>query len=225
MSHDDFDFDAAPGLPTKLPKGEILLWQGAPDWRALAVRVFHIRKLALYFTALVIWTVGYALLEGAEANLLMALWPIPAALAAIGVMVVLAWLTARNTIYTITSQRIVIRFGIALPMTINLPFTVVGSAALKELGGGAGDITIETIGTDQIAYMVLWPHVRPWKFAKVQPSLRCVPEAPRIARLLSNALIAAIGPSEAATSGAAAQSKPVRVVKSGDSSLPTPATA
>jgi len=218
MSHDDFDFDAAPGLPTKLPKGEILLWQGAPDWSALAVRVFHIRKLAAYFSVLVIWTVGYALMEGGDGDILMALWPIPAALAAIGVMVVLAWLTARNTIYTITTRRIVIRFGVALPMTINLPFTVVGSAALKEYGGGVGDISIETTGSDQIAYLVLWPHVRPWKIAKVQPTLRCVPEAPRIARLLSNALIAAVGPSTA---------KPQATVETagGDSRMPTPITA
>ncbi|MFY7960978.1 MAG: photosynthetic complex putative assembly protein PuhB [Elsteraceae bacterium] len=218
MSHDDFDFDAAPGLPTKLPKGEILLWQGAPDWRALAVRVFHIRKLALYFMALVVWTVGHALAEGADVALLMAFWPVPAALAAIGAMVVLAWLTARNTIYTITSRRIVIRFGVALPMTINLPFAVVGSAALKELGGGTGDISIETIGSDQIAYLVLWPHVRPWKIAKVQPTLRCVPEAPRIARLLSNALAAAIGPSTAKPS-----TKPATA--EGEQRLPTPMTA
>jgi hypothetical protein len=220
MSHDDFDFDAAPGLPTKLPKGEILLWQGAPDWRALAVRVFHVRKLALYFSVLLIWTVGDGLLAGADADLLMAFWPVPAALAAIGVMAALAWLTARSTIYTITSRRIVIRFGMALPMTINLPFTVVGSAALKESGGGIGDISIETIGNDQIAYLVLWPHVRPWRFAKVQPSLRCVPDSPRIARLLSNALVAAIGPS-----GSQAQSKPAAAEGRDDARLPSPITA
>jgi hypothetical protein len=218
MSHDDFDFDAAPGLPTKLPKGEILLWQGAPSWRALATRVFHIRKLALYFGALVLWTVGSAVAEGAEGDLLMALWPIPAAAAAIGAMTLLAWLTARCTIYTITSRRIVIRFGVALPMTINLPFAVVGSAALKELGGGVGDISIETIGSDQVAYLVLWPHVRPWKIAKVQPTLRCVPDAPRIARLLSNALAAAIGPS-------AARPAPKIVRVEGDGRAPAPMTA
>jgi hypothetical protein len=195
MSHDDFDFDAAPGLPTKLPKGETLLWQGAPDWRSLAVRVFHIRKLAFYFSALVVWTVGSALANGAEDGLLIAFWPVPAALAAMGTMVVLAWLTARSTIYSITTQRLVIRFGVALPMTINLPFKVIGSAALKDHGGGTGDISIETLGSDNIAYLVLWPHVRPWQIAKVQPTLRCVPEAGRIARLLSNALAAAVGPS------------------------------
>jgi len=193
--HDDFDFDAAPGLPTKLPKGETLLWQGAPDWRSLAVRAFHLRKLGLYFAALVVWTVTAALLDGAEGGLITALWPIPAALAALGIMALLAWLTARATIYSITTARVVIRFGVALPMTINLPFRVVGAAALKEHGDGSGDISLDLTGTDRIAYLLLWPHVRPWRVSRAQPTLRCVPESARIARMLSNALAVSAGAS------------------------------
>jgi hypothetical protein len=34
---------------------------------------------------------------------------------------------------------------------------------------------------------VCWPHVRPWRFAKTQPALRCIPEAERVARLLAEA--------------------------------------
>jgi hypothetical protein len=29
--------------------GEHVVWQGAPDWRSLAVHAFHVRKIALYF--------------------------------------------------------------------------------------------------------------------------------------------------------------------------------
>ena len=192
--HDDFDFDAAPGLPTALPKGETLLWQGAPDWRALAIHAFHLRKLAVYFAVLVVWTVGAALLDGAEGGLLIALWPIPAAIAALSVMALLAYLTARATIYTITSQRVVIRFGVALPMTINLPYKQIGTASMKQHGGAVGDISLELMGDDRIAYLILWPHIRPWKFARAQPTLRCIPDVDRIARMLSTALATAVGP-------------------------------
>lgn len=192
--HDDFDFDAAPGLPTALPKGETLLWQGAPDWRTLAVHAFHIRKLALYFGVLIVWTVTSALMEGADSGVMLALWPIPAAIAALSVMALLAYLTAKATIYTITTRRVVIRFGVALPMTINLPYRVVGSAGMKLHAGGTGDISLDLMGNDRIAYLILWPHVRPWKFARSQPTLRCIPDAVRISRLLSNALAAAVGP-------------------------------
>ena len=34
--HDDFDFEPVRGLPQLLPKGERMLWQGAPRWQDLA---------------------------------------------------------------------------------------------------------------------------------------------------------------------------------------------
>ena len=50
--HHEHEFEAAPGLPERLPAGERILWQGAPDWRALALHAFHVRKLAIYFAAM-----------------------------------------------------------------------------------------------------------------------------------------------------------------------------
>ena len=47
--HHEHEFEAAPGLPEPLPRGERLLWQGRPDWRQLALHAFHVRKLAFYF--------------------------------------------------------------------------------------------------------------------------------------------------------------------------------
>ena len=44
---------------------------------------------------------------------------------AIGIALVFAWASARTTVYTITNRRVVMRFGIALPMTLNLPFTLI----------------------------------------------------------------------------------------------------
>ena len=45
----EHEFEAQYGLPERLPAGERLLWQGAPAWRELARRAFHLDKLALYF--------------------------------------------------------------------------------------------------------------------------------------------------------------------------------
>jgi hypothetical protein len=37
------------GLPERLPAGEHILWQGSPDFRTVALRIFHLRKVALYW--------------------------------------------------------------------------------------------------------------------------------------------------------------------------------
>ena len=39
-NHDDFAFEPVRGLPAELPRGERLIWQGAPDWRLLAIQAF-----------------------------------------------------------------------------------------------------------------------------------------------------------------------------------------
>ena len=44
--------EAIPGLPEHLPAGEYVYWQGAPDWKDLAIHGSHARKLALYFALL-----------------------------------------------------------------------------------------------------------------------------------------------------------------------------
>ena len=50
----EHEFEAELGLPEPLPAGERLLWQGAPDWRVLARRVFHLQALTIYFSAIVL---------------------------------------------------------------------------------------------------------------------------------------------------------------------------
>ena len=40
------------GLPEPLPQGERILWQGSPDFAALARSAFHVRMLAVYFLVL-----------------------------------------------------------------------------------------------------------------------------------------------------------------------------
>jgi hypothetical protein len=46
---------------------------------------------------------------------------------------------------------------------------------------------------DKIAYFHLWPHARPWRLAKPEPMMRCVPDAKQVAALLTGAWMTSTG--------------------------------
>lgn len=179
-----------PGLPEELPAGERVLWRGGPDWKSLAMHVFHVRAVAIYFAIVLAWKVYGALAagEGAAAAASTGVLVVMAGVAALGLLCLFAWLIARSTIYTVTSERVVIRAGVALPKAINIPFAVIGSASLRARPGGDGDIPLQTTGDNRAAYLHLWPHARPWRLARAEPMLRGVPDAARCAQILGAAL-------------------------------------
>jgi hypothetical protein len=117
------------GLPERLPANEKILWQGSPDARVLARSAFHIRKLALYFVALVAINAASVVTDGATAmDVLLALvWPAGLSALALGGVWTLAWLTARTAVYTVTDRRVVMRIGIVLTLTFNLPLRRIAS--------------------------------------------------------------------------------------------------
>jgi hypothetical protein len=180
------------GLPETLPAGERVLWRGAPAWRSLAREVFHVRLLAAYFTAILASRVLWVLHSGSslEQALVSALWLLPLGVAAIGLLSLLAWLTGRTTAYTVTDRRVVMRIGVALPMTVNIPFRIIDAAGLKIHADGSGDIPLTLSGNDRIAYVHLWPHVRPWHFTRTEPMLRAVPDAAEVGGIIARALAA-----------------------------------
>lgn len=187
---DEFDHEPIPGLPGRLPAGETLLWQGAPKWRSLAIRVFHARKIAIYCGLLLAWRLIADLMGGASlgATLQGLLWILPIAGAAVGLPTLLGWLYARSTMFSITNRRVVMRFGVALPMAINLPFSQIASAGLKTYRDGTGDIPLALAGSDKIAYIHLWPFARPWRLARPEPMLRAISAPDAAARTLAKAL-------------------------------------
>lgn len=189
----DYDFEPVRGLPALLPKGETLLWQGHPAWRSLAVHAFHVRKVIVYFVLLAVWSVASAWADGNSLGTALSsvVWVAPMALAAVALLSALAWLSARTTVYSITSKRIVMRIGIALPITINVPFRAVESVGLKRHADGSGDIPAALPKGYRLAFLVLWPHARPWRIRNPQPMLRAVPDVERVARLLVDAISAA----------------------------------
>jgi hypothetical protein len=186
MSHDDFEFEPVRGLPAVLPEGERMTWQGAPDALGLAIRAFHVRKVAVYFLLLMVWRFGSTKMDGQDfgAAFGYALGVLPLALAAIGVLSLIAWGYARTTVYTLTSKRLVMRSGIALPITLNLPFNKVTAVSVKHHADGSGDIALKVQNDERIAALLVWPHMRPWSWNHPQPMLRSVPDAVAVEKIL-----------------------------------------
>ncbi len=185
------------GLPEPLPADERLLWQGAPDWRTLACSAFHAKKLVVYFGIIFLLRATTILSGGGSvsAAMMAVLWLVPLAVAAIGMLVLMAWLTSRTTVYTITNKRVILHIGVVLDLTLNLPFDGIEQAGLKTANNGMGDIPIQLKAPNKIAYVHLWPHARPWRFARPEPMLRAIPDAAQVGSLLAHAVAEHVGDS------------------------------
>lgn len=193
MTHNDYEKEPVRGLPARLPQGEHIVWQGAPDRARFLQSVLHVRKIALYFGVLIAWRIGAGLYDGsALTNIaITALW-----LSLLGAIVLgLIWWYARSvertSVYTITNKRVVMRFGVALPITFNYPFSQIVSAGVQRLHGGSGTIVLSLKEHTKISWMVLWPHARPWKLAKPQPAIRLINDVDSVAQVLAESLSAA----------------------------------
>lgn len=191
----EHEFEAAYGLPEPLPKGETILWQGAPDFADMAVRVFHLKKAVVYFAILMVVRGSYLYSLNQPLMTVLAGVLIVAALGltAMAALAMLAWLTARTTAYTLTDKRLVMRIGVVLTLTFNLPFKRIETAGLQLTAKGFGDMPLVLSGGDRIGWLNLWPHVRPWQVAQPQPMLRCVPNAQAVAATFQKAWSAARG--------------------------------
>lgn len=191
--HDDFAFDALPGLPERPPQGEMILWQGRPDAWALARDAYRIRWIAGYFALIVLWRAASGFSDGGPPMAVaMGLPYLMLGVLGLGIVFGLAWVQARATTYTLTTARVVLRIGAALPVTFNLPFVQIGAANLDLRRDGTGTIALDTLGETRISVLVAWPHLRPGHWSKTQPALRSIPDAARIARLFSEAAEARI---------------------------------
>lgn len=180
------------GLPERLPAGEHMLWQGAPDWRALARHGFRLRMFAAYFGVLLAWY-GFSLLTdpaGTPAPEQSVLPLVGSAVVALGLIAGFAWITSKTTVYTITTRRVVMRFGIALPMTWNIPFARISNVDLKLFASGAGELVITPMADDKFSYLTMWPHAQPWQLRNPRPNLRCIGAAGQVAQTLAQALVA-----------------------------------
>ncbi len=202
----EYENEPVPGLPGLLPKGETIIWQGAPNWRVLARTAFHTRTVAVYFAGLTVFALGAAVWRGIQAPSDLAGVGITVGGAVVGVALLhlLAWAVARTTIYTLTDRRIVLRFGVALPKCINLPLNIIGNVDLRHRPEGTGDLAMKLTSEQRLGYAALWPHARAWHYSNPQPMMRAVPDVDAVATLLARACLSIqtngrVVPIEAAT--------------------------
>lgn len=204
MPHDDFQVEPVKGLPETPPDGEEILWQGKPDWWALSKESLNLLWVAGYFVFLAGWRF-VAVVDLMPLG--QAIWASVPFLFLGGIvcllLVAIAWAQAHYTVYTVTNRRVAMRIGAALTVTLNLPYTQIGSANLDLRKGGTGTIAFDLLGDTRISYLVCWPHVRPWKISPTQPALRCIPEAEKIAAMISDAAEARVSMPQVERQGAA----------------------
>lgn len=189
----EHEFEAQFGLPERLPAGEHILWQGQPQVGLVARRVFHLPLVAAYFGLLLAWHMASSLHDGlAWHEALRAAYPLMwVAGTALVIFTALARLTAQTTAYTLTNQRVVMRIGIVLTVTYNLPLRCIDAAHWLPLGSGRGEIALALTGDTRIAFLHLWPHARPWHLRRPQPMLRGLADGEAVSALLAQTWSAA----------------------------------
>jgi hypothetical protein len=178
------------GLPEKLPQGERILWQGSPCWTTMLRHAFHARFVAAYFAAIILWvTVGSLAADGKATTVALTAAELTGvALVPILLAALYCWGVQRSTIYTITNKRVVMSFGLALPMSVNLPFSRIEAAGLRHHAQGAGDIPLRLMPGERTALFMVWPHARPWYITRPEPMLRCIRRVDEAAGVLARAL-------------------------------------
>ncbi len=183
----EHDFEPVRGLPGVPPQGEVVLWQGSPNWRVLARHGLRLRGLALYFTALLGWfAIAHAAGFDVAAARRLAQFAGLAGVA-LALVALFAYLVGRTTVYTVTNRRVAIRFGVALSMTLNLPLAQIEAADMRANRDGSGDVALRLTPDTKIAYLLLWPHARPWRMSPAEPMLRAVQNVAALSAALCRA--------------------------------------
>ncbi len=210
--HDEEEGGGEPvrGLPEALPEDERILWQGQPGFIAFAIHVFHVRLVAAYFLIATSWRIARLSSEGAPGAAMteVAITSAMAAAGAFALLFLLAWSMARASVYTITSKRIVLRWGVAIRKYVNLPFGQLAAADFRTYGRGKGDVALTLANGKGLGYLKLWPHVRPFRYRRPQPSLRGLADVETVSGLLRSA-IAAAAPGQITLPAARPAMKPV----------------
>jgi hypothetical protein len=86
---------------------------------------------------------------------------------------------------------------------MNIPLSRITNAALKIHRDGSGDIPLGVADGKRVSYLLLWPHIRPWRLRAPEPMLCALPDAAIVAARLSEALGGQPAPAAAALSASA----------------------
>lgn len=179
------------GVNEPLPPGERVLWEGSPDARALARHLFFVRPLAAYLAVMVLWWVG---VNRGQAGTGQFWATLGTQLLLSGGLLLGAWWFARaianGTTYAITDRRLVMRFGVVFPLTINVPLHYVQGASARQYADRTGQIAVQLSAKEKLAWIVLFPHVRPWRFDNPEPLLRGLTDPVKVGEILREAVLA-----------------------------------
>jgi Bacterial PH domain len=186
----EFHHEPLRGLPGGLPAGERILWQGSPRWQSLARRAYGVRLIAAYFLVLLASRAVGDLASGQATGAVLADLGLPALLmtGALALLSAIAFLAARAAVYTVTNRRIAIRSGIALQLTLNVPFARIDGASLRRYAEGTGDIPLTLSRGERVGYLINWPHMRPWRLTRTEPMLRCIERPDEVGAIIANAM-------------------------------------
>ncbi len=176
--------------PSPQPAAPIVTWRGRPAWRACLVRIWRAPWVAIYFALLLADAARVALTSPSKSDLLGGAALLAIAIGVLGLLTVLAWLTARTTTYIISDRHVEMHFGIGIQAKLVIPFGAIEHVAIRVHGDQTGDIALRLIKGQRVLYPKLWPHARPWRWFRAEPMLRCVPRAGVVGTLLSRAVAA-----------------------------------
>jgi hypothetical protein len=204
------------GEVSRLPAGERVLWQGAPDRRALA-RFLLRERWVLGF-------VGFSFAIGAADAMQHPTAAIPRligvatlslilALIAVVSIRLFAWRLAETSSYVITDKRVYFNIGIVLRADANVPYSIVEGVDLLRRPDGSADLMVSLGGTQEIPWLLLFPHMS-WRGSRRgRPTFRGIREPDLAAAAVVGALRAYVG--SAATVNVAAESVAGRPSSSG----------
>ncbi len=180
------EFEPDLGFPESLPVSEKVLWQGRPCAWLIAKRIFLLRYLFFYFLILSLLSLSVdSNVNSVGVLLTNFLSFMSVGLVAIFLLLSISYLISSTTVYSITDKRIVMRIGIVLNLSLNIPFSRIQSAESREYADKSGDISLELTAKNKIAYLHLWPHCRPWFFSAPRPRLSCIKDVESVAYLLT----------------------------------------
>jgi hypothetical protein len=182
IDHSDLENDGPKAFGDRIGTpawDETVLWKGRPSRSLLARTAFHTHSLGLYMAALVVIAMAIGNTNAAVVAAVLGV-------ALLALLNLLAWLSARSTLYILTDTRLILRIGMAIETRINIPLKQVKAAHFRPRGADHGDIALELSGDRLLGVVLLWPHVRPWHYSQPQPMLRAVPEAAALARLIAD---------------------------------------
>ncbi len=178
------------GVNEALPAGERVLWEGSPDARAIARHLFYIRPISAYLSVMVLWWVA---VNGSQAGTTSFWVTLGTQLllsgGVVGSALLFARAIAKGTTYAITDRRLVLNFGVIFPMTVNLPLRYVQSASARQFSDKTGQIAVQLTEKEKLAWIVLFPHVRPWKFTNPEPLLRGLTDSVKVGEILREAVL------------------------------------